>query len=80
MQGGGGGGRKKQCGFIGAHKQAAGRGGYGRESRSPLVRAISFTPSFLLNIKSGPESLHTNQGGRGFTGRVSAPDGSVYIV
>ena len=56
MQRGGGGGRKKPCGFMGVHKQAAGRQrggeGYGRESRSRLVRAISFTPSFLFKHKT----------------------------
>lgn len=46
-EGGGGGGCKKPCGFIGAHKQAAGKGKYRRQSI-----AISITPSFLFKHKT----------------------------
>lgn len=76
----GGGGHKKPCGFIGAHKQAAGRGGTGgKRDLAWSERFLSPLHSFS-NIKSGPESLHTNQGGGGFTGGVSAPDSFGYIA
>lgn len=62
----GGGGCKKPCGFIGAHKQAAGKGKYGRQSI-----AISITPSFLFKHKTWSR-VAAHDSGRGFTGEVSS--------
>lgn len=75
---GGGGGRKKQCGFIGVHKQA-GLGGYGRRSRFLSVRTFFSPLHSFSNIKPGPKSLHREQGGAGFTGGGRAHDGSIII-
>lgn len=56
MQGGGGGGRKKQCGFIGAHKQAAGQGDTGEKTDLPWSERIFSPLHSFLNVKSGTES------------------------
>lgn len=69
MQQGGGEGCKKQCGFMCVHKQA-GQGGHTRQGRFLTVGTFASPLQSILNIKPGPKSLHTEQGGAGFTGGV----------